>query len=389
MNSTLFATLIAGIVISLGSSTCRAEAAQVKPTKMRVYIGTYTGPKSKGIYQYDFDTTTGAMKQVGVAAETPNPSFLAMSPDHKYLYAVGEVSEFQGKKSGAISAFSVDDSTGKLTLLNAQPTGGEGPCHVSMDSRGKFVFAANYGSGTVVSLPIESNGKLAEPASVIQHEGKGPNPKRQTGPHAHGIWPSPDDRFVLACDLGLDQVIVYKLDPQTGKLTPNNLPPGQVPPGAGARHAAFSPDHQFLYVINEMGNTMTVFAWNAKTGSLAATQTLSTLPEGHAETSHTAEVVVHPTGKFVYGSNRGHDSITLFTAEPTTGKLTFVNTTPVGGKWPRNFNIDPTGQWLIAAHERSDTLAIFSIDQMTGALKQVGDAVAAPSPACVIFAPAK
>jgi 6-phosphogluconolactonase len=389
MNQLFIATLVAAIVVSIGSSACLADAAQAKPTKLRVYVGTYTGPKSKGIYLYDFDTATGAMRQVGVAAKTSNPSFLAMSPDHKHLYAVGEVSEFQGKKSGAVSAFSVDGATGMLTLLNAQATGGEGPCHVSLDSKGKFVFAANYGSGTVVSLPLESDGKLGEPASVIHHEGKGTDPKRQAGPHAHGIWPSPDDRFVLACDLGLDQVIVYKLDATTGKLTRNDLPPGVVPPAAGARHAAFSLDHKFLYVINEMANTMTTFAWDAKTGSLAATQTLSTLPEGFSGTSHTAEVVMHPTGKFLYGSNRGHDSLALFTIEPTSGKLTFVNTTPVGGKNPRNFNIDPTGQWLIAAHQSSDTLAVFSIDQTSGALKQVGETIPAPAPACVIFAPAK
>ena len=397
------AALILILAVTLVSAGCQVVGAGGTPKEpspqerwktsdaMRVYVGTYTRDKGKGIYLYDFDTKSGALKQVGVAAETSNPSFLAPTPDYKHLYAVGEMTEVDsgGKKSGVLRAFAVDPSTGMLTLLNQESTGGTGPCHVSLDSRGRFAFVANYGSGTVASLPVQPDGKLAEPASVIQHEGTGPNDKRQTGPHAHGIWPSPDDRFVLACDLGLDKVLVYKLDPASGKLTPNDPPSGSVPPGAGARHAAFSPDGKFLYVINEMGNSVTAFAWDAKRGALNEVQTVTTLPEGHKETSHCAEIVMHPSGKFVYGSNRGHDSIAAFTVDPKTGKLTPAGHTPLGsGNWPRNFNVDPSGRWLIAAGEKSDTLQVFKIDEKTGGLTQVGEKVECPAPACVVFAPA-
>jgi 6-phosphogluconolactonase len=309
-----------------------------------------------------------------------------LSLDCRHLYAVGEVAESGGKRGGTVSAFAIDRATGALTLLNQRPSGGAGPCHVSLDSSGRHAFVANYTSGSIASYPINTDGTLGQAASLIQHHGKGTDPSRKEGPHAHGIWPSPDNRFVLTCDLGLDKVLVYKFDPASGQLTPNNRPAGNVPPGAGARHAAFSPDGKFLYVINEMGNTMTVFAWDAKTGALTELQTLGTLPQGHKETSYTSEVAVHPSGRFVYGSNRGHDSIAIFTVDPAIGKLALTDVTPMGGKWPRHFNIDPTGQWLVAAGERSDTLAVFRIDENSGALVQTGEPVEAPSPACVVFA---
>ena len=379
------AALLVGVFSLLASApAARAES----PKSLRVFIGTYTGPdKGKGIYLYDFDLASGALKQVAVAAETRSPSFLAMSPDRKAVYAVGEVSEFQGKKSGMVTAFAVDETTGKLTALNSQPTGGEGPCHVSVSPDGKNVFAANYPTGTIASLHVAPDGKLMEPASVIQHEGQGTDPNRQKGPHAHGIWSSPDGRFVLACDLGLDKVLVYKLDAESGKLTPNDPAFGKVPDGAGARHLAFGKDAKFAYVINEMGNTMTAFTWDGASGTLTPIQTISTLPEGFSGKSYCAEVVLHPSGKFVYGSNRGHNSLTAFKVDESTGKLTLAGITPCGVDWPRNFNIDPTGQWLIAAGEKSGTLTVFKIDQTTGGLTQTGDAEKLPAPACVLFVP--
>ena len=374
-----------------GDPVASKEVSPVNaPDSYRVYVGTYTRPggPSKGIYLYDLDVKTGALKQVGLAAEATSPSFLALSPDHRYLYAVGEMDAFEGKKTGAVSAFAVDPASGNLKLLNQQPSGGGGPCHVSVDSRGKHVFVANYGGGSVASFPVGSDGKLAAAASVVQHAGKGPDAARQEGPHGHWIGPSPDDRFVLACDLGLDQVLVYKLDAADGKLAANDPPAGRVAPGAGPRHAAFSPNGRFLYVINEMGNTMTTFAWDAAKGTLTEVQTLATLPEGHKEPNTTAEVVVHPSGKFVYGSNRGHDSVVAYAADPSTGKLTLVGHVTDNIKTPRNINVDSTGQWLIAANQDSDSLVVFRIDAKTGALTQVGEPVAAPMPVCVTFAPA-
>lgn len=379
------------------------------PDSYRVYIGTYTGPKSKGIYLYDFDMASGALTQVGVAAEAKSPSFLALSPDARCLYAVGEMDSFEGKKNGAVSAFAVDPATGTLTLLNQQPSGGGGPCHVSTDSKGKFVFVANYGGGSVASFPVGPDGRLGPAASVMQHVGKGPDPARQEGPHGHWIAPSPDDRFVLACDLGLDMVLVYELDPASGKLTSDSPAVAEVnddddffapcdsfvagdespvAPGAGPRHAAFSPDGRSLHVINEMGNTITTFAWDARSGGRKEVNTIGTLPEGFKEPNTTAEVVVHPSGSFVYGSNRGHNSIAAFRADRASGKLSVIGHTPTGGKTPRNFNIDPTGRWLIAANQDSDTLVVFKIDPNTGALIQTGEPVAAPTPVCVVFAPA-
>jgi 6-phosphogluconolactonase len=366
------------------------EVAPVNaPDSYRVYVGTYTRPggPSKGIYLYDFDVKTGALTQVGLAAEANSPSFLALSPDARHLYAVGEMDSFNGKKTGAVGAFAVDPASGTLTPLNQQPSGGGGPCHVSVDAKGKHVFVANYGGGSVASFPVGPDGKLAEAASVVQHQGKGPDARRQEGPHGHWIAPSPDDRFVLACDLGLDQVLVYRLDGATGGLAANDPPTGRVAPGAGPRHGAFSPDGRFLYVINEMGNTMTTFSWDAAKGALTEVQTLGTLPEGYKEPNTTAEVVVHPSGKFVYGSNRGHDSIVAYAADPTTGKLTLVGHVTENIKTPRNINVDPTGRWLIAANQDSDSLVVFKIDPKSGALTQTGEPVSAPMPVCVVFAP--
>jgi 6-phosphogluconolactonase len=309
-----------------------------------------------------------------------------MTADHSHLYSIGEVPEFKGKKMGAVSAFSVDQSTGKLKLLHQEPSGGEGPCHVSVTADGKTVLVANYSGGSVASFPVQQDGSLGDAASVIQHKGKGTDPGRQEGPHAHGIWPAPGDVFVVACDLGLDQVKIYRRDPSTSKLTMLDRA-GEVPAGAGARHAVFSPNAQNLYAINEMGNTVTAFDWDAKAGALSAVQTINTLPEGYSGKSYTSEIVIHPSGKFLYGSNRGHDSVTVFAVDSKTGKLTYVANTPIDGKWPRNIALDPSGHWLIAAGERSDTLTVFKVDQATGKLTQAGQPVKCPAPGCVIFAP--
>jgi 6-phosphogluconolactonase len=382
-------SLSVGTILLVVGLSVVLSGCQSSDEPLRMYVGGYTNPKSggKGIYLFEFDPKTGAIKETGLAAEAQNPSFVALNEDHSRLYAIGEMPEFAGKKAGAVSAFAVDPATGKLTLLNQQPSGGGGPCHVSITADGKTVLVANYGGGSVASFPVQSDGKLGEAASVVQHTGKGTDPGRQEAPHAHGIWPAPGDKFVVSCDLGLDKVLVYSRDPKTGALTMLEGNAGEVPPGGGARHAAFSPDGKHLYAINEMGNTITAFDWDAKAGKLTPIQSVGTLPEGYKDKSYTSEVIAHPSGKFLYGSNRGHDSIAVFSIDPKTGKLTFVEATPIGGKWPRHFNLDPTGRWLIAAGEHSNTLTAFKVDPSTGKLTQVGESVPCPQPSCVVFAP--
>jgi 6-phosphogluconolactonase len=364
-------------------------ATGLKSGAMRVYIGTYTGPRSKGIYLFQIDPTTGALSPLGLAGEAASPSFLALHPTKRFLYAVDEVDTFGGNKTGAVSAFAIDPASGKLALLNQQPSGGTGPCHVSVDGAGKNAFVANYGSGSVEVVPIQADGRLAEPSCVVQHHGAGADPQRQEGPHAHCIMADAADQYVLAEDLGLDEVLVYRFDPAAGKLTPNDPPAAHVKPGSGPRHLAFHPGGQFAYVINEIALTITAFTYDAGRGALSEIQTISTLPAGTAANKKfsTAEIAVHPSGKFLYGSNRGHDSIAIFTIDEQTGKLTSAGHQPTQGKTPRSFGIDPTGTFLIAANQDSDNLVVFRIDPHTGGLTPTGVNVSAPSPVCVVFLP--
>jgi 6-phosphogluconolactonase len=360
--------------------------AQSADDKVWVYVGTYTsGGQSKGIYLMELDTKTGVLTNKGVAAETKDPSFVAIHPSKKYLYAVGEVGEFQGKKTGAVTAFAIDGQTGKLTPLNAQSSGGTGPCHVVVDKEGRCVLVANYGGGSVASLPIQADGKLGEPGSVIQHRGTSVNKSRQEAPHAHSINVDPANHFAFAADLGLDKVLVYKLDPTKATLTPNDPPAALVAPGSGPRHFAFHPSGKYAYVINEMLCTLTAFSYDPEKGTLKEIQTITTLPHEVKQGYSTAEVVAHPSGKFLYGSNRGHHSIAVFKVDEATGKLTAAGHQGQGIKTPRNFNIDPTGNFLLAANQDGDSIAVFKIDQQTGALTPVGEPVAVPKPVCVRF----
>ena len=357
------------------------SAVAAETTSVRVYVGTYTNNKpdgSKGIYTATLDLKSGELSKPELAVETVNPSFLALAPSGKLLYAVGE-----GGVGGGVTAFAIG-ADGKLTLLNKQESGGKGPAHLSVDGAGKNVLVANYGSGAIACLPIGLDGKLAAASSVIQHEGSSVNPARQKGPHAHSIYVDKTQRFVISSDLGLDKVLIYKFDAAAGKLTPNDPPFFAAKPGAGPRHFAFHPDGKHAFVINEIDSTLTALAWDAEKGTLTGLQTLSTLPGEHKGNS-TAEVVVHPSGKFVYGSNRGHDSIAGFAFDAASGKLTSIGYTPAGGKTPRNFNIDPTGTFLIAAHQSSNSVQIFRIDADKGTLTPVGGPVAISSPVCIKF----
>jgi 6-phosphogluconolactonase len=369
------------IALALSCSTLVAGARE-----FHAYFGTYTGAKSKGIYAASFDAASGQLGAPELAVETKSPSFLAVHPNERFLYAVGEGTTLEGKRSGAVSAFALDKPSGKLSLLNQQPSGGLGPCHLSLDSKGRCLLVANYGGGSVALLPVRKDGSLGEPVSTIQHVGSSVNPQRQAGPHAHFITPSPDDRFALCSDLGLDQVLVYRLDSKRAMLVANDPPFVSVKPGAGPRHLAFLPNGKSGFVINEMASSITAFAYDAKRGMLTERQTVSTLPAGHPGTSTScAEVAVHPSGKFVYGSNRGHDSIVAFAVNAKSGGLNYVAHEPTGGKTPRHFAIDPTGQWLLAENQASDNVVVFRIDLQSGRLSSTGQTVEVPSPVCAVF----
>jgi 6-phosphogluconolactonase len=350
-----------------------------------LYIGTYTGAKSKGIYSARFDSETGKLSAPELAVETKNPSFLALHPNGKVLYAVGEIDDFQGMKTGAVSSFAIDGKSGKLTLLNQQPSAGAGPCHLAVDKTGKCVLVANYGSGSFAALLIEADGKLGETRSKIQGTGSSVNKARQSGPHAHQIVPDPANKFALGCDLGLDKVFIWQLGPDKAPLSPERFQTQlTLKPGAGPRHLAFHPNGVNVYAINELDSTIAVFNYHP-TGALYEIQTVSTLPNDFHGNTTCAEIQVHPSGKFVYGSNRGHDSVAVFSADAKTGKLTFVEHQSTQGKTPRHFAIDPTGKWLLAENQDSDSIVIFQIDQKTGKLTPTEDKVEIGAPVCIQF----
>jgi 6-phosphogluconolactonase len=371
------------VILHLFAPTAIAEEAGAG-AKWWVYVGTYNDRGSKGIYRFDFEPNTGKLSSKALAAEAKNPSFLAIHPNRRYLYAVGEVDELGGKKGGGVSAFAIDAKTGDLKLLNQQSSGGAGPCHVVVDKEGKYVLAANYSGGSAVVLPINKDGSLGDKTAFVQHKGHSVNKDRQEGPHAHSINLDPNNRFVFVADLGLDNVLIYRLDPANGTLSRND-PPAMVSPGAGPRHFAFHPTGKFAYVINELHNTVTAFRYDADKGTLAKIQTISTLPKDFTGTSYTAEVVVHPSGKFLYGSNRGHNSIAVFTINEETGELTAAGHQGEKIKTPRNFNIDPTGKFCLVANQDSDSIVVFKIDPKTGELQSTGNTADVPVPVCVKF----
>jgi 6-phosphogluconolactonase len=379
--------LLAAVLPSFGQPSPSANRSAPAGGKSWVYIGTYTGPKSKGIYVARLDRATGKLTEPELAGETVSPSFLAIHSNHRFLYAANETESLAGKKGGGVAAFAIDAETGKLTLLNQQSSGGQGPCHLAVDKTGKFVLVANYGSGSIEALPIQPDGRLGEPTAFIQHQGTSANPQRQDGPHAHFITTDAANRFALTCDLGLDKVLVYRFDATKGSLIANDPPSGSVKPGSGPRHLAFHPQGKFAYVINEMACTLTAFAYDGGKGELKELQTVSTLPPPQSVRPgySTAEIEVHPTGKFVYGSNRGHDSIVVFAIDQKTGRLTYVQHQSTAGKTPRNFGIDPSGSFLLAANQGSDNVVVFRIDPKTGQLSPTGNVVAAPTPVCIAF----
>jgi 6-phosphogluconolactonase len=368
---------------TLRSSKMGGQARRGK--ELLVYIGSYNTAKGKGIHAFRFDAATCRLTSVGHATEAVNPTFVAASADGRFLYATKEVARHQGKKSGSVKAFAIDRRTGKLRFLNEVASGGTIPCYVALDKTGRYAMVANYGSGSVTVIEVRSDGRLGKVTAFDQYAGSGVNPQRQEGPHAHSINASPDNRFAIAADLGLDKVFVYRFNEKTGALVPNSPAYATVNAGSGPRHIAFARKGRFVYVIGEMKSNITTFAYDARRGTLRKVQTISTLPKGYKGQSDCAEVAMSPSGKFVYGSNRGHDSIAVFAADPKKGTLTPVERVPSGGKTPHHFVFDPTGSYLLVANQESDCVVVFAVDRKTGRLTPTGETAAVSAPACVRF----
>ena len=347
-----------------------------------VYFGTYTGSEmeSKGIYASWFEPATGNLSNPFLVAEADNPSFLELHPNGKFLYAVSETSG-----AGKVSAYRINPKTGILTFLNEQLSEGEDPCHLSIDHTGKNLLVANYGSGSVALFPLTADGKLKEASGFAQHRGSSVNPRRQKSPHAHSVNISPDNQFAFVADLGTDKIMIYHLNTEKGTIKPNKPAFVQVEPGAGPRHLVFHPNDQHVYVINELNSTITTFDYQAEAGLLTETQTITTLPGKFKGNSTCAEIRIHPGGSFLYGSNRGHDSIALFRIDPVTGILTANGHMTEGIKTPRNFNIDPSGQYCLVANQDNDTVLVFQINQQDGSLLPTSSVIPLVKPVCVRF----
>lgn len=348
-----------------------------------VFIGTNTGgnTQSKGIYLADFDSATGALSEPALVAEYRNPGFLALHPTKPLLYACGQPKQEFPDKSNSVAAFAIGEGN-QLKFLGEASVGGRGACHVAIDATGRTAAIANYGDGTYSTIRLGEDGVPGEVATLISSHGSGPNKNRQDGPHAHGVYFDKANKHLFMPDLGLDKVFVHPFDAATSKLG-DALPPLETKPGAGPRHMAFSADEKHAYVINELDNT--ILAASYEDGKFAVLGTSPTLPEDFKGGSTTSEIEVHPNGKFVYGSNRGHNSIVVYARDPKTGTLTFVQHAPCGGKTPRHFKIDPTGKWLLCAHQDSNTISVLKLDPETGKLGEPGKTVSSPSPICILF----
>ena len=353
-----------------------------------VFVGTYTKSTSKGIYTFRMDNATGTLSQIAVAGGTEDPSFLAIHPNGKYLYATSEIDNFGGETSGAVAAYAIDSATGELTLLSQHPSGGTGPCHITVDATGRWVVSANYQSGSAAVFPIESDGSIGEASDVAQHVGgSGVVPERQEGPHAHSVTVDPSNRFVLVADLGMDKVMIYELDGEKGRLVPASTPWVESAPGAGPRHVDFHPDGRYVCVLNEIDLTLSSYAYDADSGGMTHVETVSTLQGEVAEDPSTADVHFSPDGRFVYSSNRGHHSLAIFAFDDSSGKMTFVGHESTRGETPRGFNIHPAGKIVLVGNESSDTVVEFRRDAESGKLTATGQVVDVPMPVCIMFLP--
>jgi 6-phosphogluconolactonase len=375
------------LFIALG---CLASSAIAPPTsaaegKERVYFGTYGQRASDGVYVAELDLASGTVSEPRLAGRAMNASFVALHPDHQHLYCVAEVSSLRGSRTGGVMAFSIVPETGALRAINEQGSGGAGPCHLVIDKAGKNVLVANYEGGSVAVLPIDDRVGLRPASSIQLHHGRGVNRERQEAAHAHSVNLDPANHFAFVADLGVDKVFVYRFDPSAGKLAPNQPPSAPVAPGGGPRHFALDPTGRFAYVIDELDSTITVFWYDSENGTLSRIQVVSTLPKDYHRVNTASEVAVHPSGKFVYGANRGHDSIALFSVDPVSGKLNPEGHEPTQGKTPRNFAIDPTGAFLLAANQDSDSVVVFRIDPANGRLRATGQQLRIHQPVCVRY----
>lgn len=394
MHTSLFWTIptIVAMTYAIPTSAQTLGRGSANPSSNRawlVYVGTFTWKDSKGIYLMQLDPATGTLSRPELVVEAPSPSFLALHPNHRFLYSVNEVETFDGNRGGGVSAFAIDRASGKLTVLNQQPSGGTSPTHITIDSQGRNLLVANYGSGSVVVLPIEDDGKLGPPSSTDQHKGRGTDPQRQEGPHAHCANLDPANRYALSCDLGLDKVFVYQFDAAKHAIAPGDPPTAGVAPASGPRHLAFRPDGKFIYVVTEMGCTVIAFAYDSDRGVLRQVQSVSTLADDFGGEKSGAEIMVHPSGKFLYCSNRGAaNNIAAFRIDPDSGKLTPVRRVSTQGKAPRSFGIDPTGTWLLVGNQDTSNVVVFRIDPETGELKPNGVSANVPTPVSFAFLPA-
>lgn len=355
-------------------------AAAAHGAELLAFSGSYTGGGARGIYAYRYDTSSAALRPAGLAVETTSPSFLAVNASGQFLYAVNETDQ------GKVSAFSIDRAAARLTLINQVSSKGGGPCHLALDATGRWLAVANYGSGSVAVLPVGAGGRLGEATAFDQHRGSGVNRARQAGPHAHEAVFSPDNRYLLVPDLGLDQILVYRFDAGKGTLAPNDPPFAVLAPGSGPRHMAFHPNGKVVYVLNELASTVTAFRYDAAKGALQDFQTLSALPAHFTLASTTAEIAVNAAGSAVYASNRGHDSIALFRIEPELYQLTPAEHTPTLGKTPRHFTLDPDGKFLLVSNQDSGNIVVFQVHPRTGELTPTKHKpVEQPSPVCLVF----
>ena len=352
-----------------------------------LYVGTYTeGTRSEGIYLVRMDRSSGKLRRVGSVDAGANPSFLAIHPNGRVLYAVSEVEKHNGKPTGAVSAFAIASGTGALTRRNEQPSEGGAPCFVSVDRSGRVALVANYVGGSVALLPIQADGALAPATKVVQHTGSGPNAERQSSPHAHCIVADPSNRFALAADLGADRVFVYRLDLDGKSLRHIQGGDAVMRAGAGPRHIAFHPTLPLVFVANELDSTVATLRFDSGRGSLSPQDTRSTVPAGWSGTNYPADIHVASTGRTLYVSNRGHNSIAVFSVAESTGTLALDQVVATNGDWPRNFSLDPSGRWLLVANQRSDSVVVFAHDPENGRLTPTRQRIAIPSPVCLRFA---
>ena len=365
--------------LSLLECSMKEKTTGTNSESYRVYVGTYTSGESEGIYIYQLNRQTGELSYLSKFVGIDDPSFLAIHPAKTFLYSVSE----GGKKDGSISAFRINSESGELEFLNKQSSGGRGPAHVNVDGSGRWVLTANYGGGSVAILPIRKDGSLGPPTDVRKHQGSGIDPKRQKEPHPHSIWVSPDNRFAFVPDLGIDKIMIYKLDLKNGKLLTNDPPYFKTAPGAGPRHFTFHPNGRYAFVINELNSTITAMKYDATAGALTKVQTIRTVPDEYTGINYCADIHTSPDGRYVYGSNRGHNSIAVFSFDDQTGTLKLIECESTQGDWPRNFAIDPDGKILLAANQRSDNVVTFFIDQKTGELTPTGFQAEISMPVCL------